>query len=616
MRSRMLLLLAVLLAVAAAADTAWVRRYNGPGNDEDYATAIGLDGSGNVYVTGYGKDSVALYDYATIKYNPSGVQQWVQRYVGPSGYDNAYALAVDGSGNTHVTGMSLGSGTLSDFATVKYNTSGVQQWVQRYDGPANDGDAANAIAVDGSGNVYVAGRSTGSGTGFDYATIKYNSSGAQQWVMRYDGPASDTDCANAIAVDGSGNVYVSGYSRGSGTNYDYATVKYNSSGAQQWVMRYDGPASDTDCACAIAVDGSGNAYVTGYSRGSGTNCDYATIKYNSDGDQQWVTRYNGPVDSTDMAKSIAIDGAGSVCVTGYSIGSGTNFDYATIKYNSDGVQQWVMRYDGPGNGSDEPYVIAVDGSGNVSVTGKSFGSGSDWDYATIEYNSSGTQQWVHRYNGPANGVDCGTAIALDGSANVYVTGFSYGSGTGPDYATLKITPGPGIFRAHFRTLAGVPTPAETVIVSDGVTFQGFANVTDVEAVVGETISVRYRLPSGDSAELTWFVNQTLVPPGGVTEWTYYKLDTPQVRVRPYILGEETGANATISWTWDGADSTVRCTVYTALPGQKVAIGVFANHLEQQGLPIAYVSSRGIGSDAASYGIHGDYHQDEGALQCS
>ena len=129
---------------------------------------------------------------------------------------------------------------------MKYNAGGAQQWVARYDGPASSDDVANALAVDGSGNVYVTGWSTGSGTGYDYATVKYNAAGVQQWAARYDGPASGDDYAGALAVDGSGNVYVTGYSAGSGTGYDYATVKYNAAGVQQWAARYDGPASGDD----------------------------------------------------------------------------------------------------------------------------------------------------------------------------------------------------------------------------------------------------------------------------------------------------------------------------------------------------------------------------------
>jgi len=161
---------------------------------------------------------------------------------------------------------------------VKYNASGVQQWVARYDGPGSSDDGATAIAVDGSGNVYVTGISYGSGTSYDYATVKYNASGVQQWVARYDGPGSYDDGATAVAVDGSGNVYVTGESFGSGTFFDYATVKYNASGVQQWVARYDGPGSSDDGAAAIAVDGSGNVYVTGTARFA-DGYRYTTIKY-------------------------------------------------------------------------------------------------------------------------------------------------------------------------------------------------------------------------------------------------------------------------------------------------------------------------------------------------
>jgi len=169
-----------------------------------------------------------------------------------------------------------------------------------------------------------------------------------------------------------------------------------------------------------------------------------TISIYSQVQQDWVQRYNGPVDSTDGASSIAVDGSGNVYVTGRSYGSGTSWDYATIKYNSSGVQQWVQRYNGPGNGDDGAYSIAVDGSGNVYVTGVSDGGGTYGDYATIKYNSSGVQGWIQRYNGPGDSTDRAYSIAVDGSGNVYVTGWSIGSGTGADYATIKYSQQIGI----------------------------------------------------------------------------------------------------------------------------------------------------------------------------
>ena len=425
----------------------WVRRYNGPANNSDEASSLAIDISGSVYVTGVSYSSTSDYDYCTIKYNSLGVQQWAQRYNGTGNYsDAATAIAVDNSGNVYVTGQSVGSGTDFDYCTVKYNSSGIQQWTRRYNGPGNYTDAAKSISIDNSGNVCVTGSSQGSGTSYDYCTIKYNSSGVQQWVQRYDGPVNGIDYAYSIAADNSGNVYVTGMSLGSGTDFDYCTVKYNSSGIQQWARRYNGPGNSTDGAFSIAVDDLGNVYVTGQCNGSGTGYDYCTIKYNLSGVQQWVERYNGPGNYTDVANSIALDNSANVYVTGKSQGSGTGFDYCTIKYSSLGVPQWIRRYNGTGNGIDYAYAVAVDNGMNVYVTGQSYDNVSYNDYCTVKYNPSGVQQWVQRYNGPEQSNDQANCIAVDNSQNVYVTGTSYGGSTMNDYASIKYSQNIGIKR--------------------------------------------------------------------------------------------------------------------------------------------------------------------------
>jgi hypothetical protein len=453
--------LAVLPALAnMLVDTAWVRRYNGPADCEDVAHAIATDDSGNVYVTGQSQDATCDdYDYVTMKYDPSGSQLWVQRYDGPgNSNDGASAIAVDGSGNVYVTGYSVGSGTNYDYTTIKYDHNGNQLWVQGYNGPGNDWDRAWAIAVDGSGNVNITGYSYGTAGGAmnsDYATIKYSSFGNQLWVQRYNGPTNGDDYAYAIATDGSGNVYITGTSWG-GWGSDYCTIKYSPNGNQLWVKRYNGPGNSNDDAFAVAVDGSGNVYVTGRSMGSGTIYDYATIKYDTDGNELWAKRYNGPGDSWDWARTIAVDGSGNVYVTGYSIGSGTYEDYATIKYDNNGNELWVKRYNGPGNNRDDACAIALDGSGNVYVTGVSFGSGTSFDYATIKYDNNGNELWVKRYNGPGNGTDNACDIAVDGSGNVYVTGGSNSSSS--DYATIK----------YFQCLCGDANQDAIVDIGDVV----------------------------------------------------------------------------------------------------------------------------------------------------
>jgi hypothetical protein len=147
---------------------------------------------------------------------------------------------------------------------------------------------------------------TGESGGFsfserDYATVKYGPSCNEQWVARYAGPGNGWDSAYAVAVDSSGKVYVTGEVDtflGSGTSYDYATLAYDTAGNQLWLARYDGPIHSSEGAADIAVDGQGKVYVTGWSYGAGTYSDFVTIKYapetDSDGD--------GVVDSADNCR--------------------------------------------------------------------------------------------------------------------------------------------------------------------------------------------------------------------------------------------------------------------------------------------------------------------------
>jgi hypothetical protein len=422
---------------------AWVARYNGPPSGHDEAHALAIDGSGNAYVTGASTGIGTFNDYTTVKYDPGGKQIWVARYDGPTGgHDKAYAIAVDDSDNIYVTGESEGDGTSYDYATIKYDSAGNQVWVARFDGPAGRGDGASAIALDDSGNVYVTGYSAGNGA--DYATIKYDRDGNQLWVARYNGPRSTGDYPNDMITDSLGNIYVTGRSSGNGTSNDYATVKYDADGNELWVARYNGPASLEDEANAIAIDGLGNVYVTGFastaSFGSDSNRDCATVKYDADGNQLWVARYNVEEGNQAQGNSLVVDDEGNVYVTGnsiFTVNDYTSSDAATIKYDSDGNELWVSRYDSPERLVDGANAIALDGSGNTYIAGPSVGIGNENNYVTVKYNADGKELWFARYNGPDDLSDSARAIAIDHKGNVYVTGFSFSKDASSDYVTIK-----------------------------------------------------------------------------------------------------------------------------------------------------------------------------------
>lgn len=423
-------------ALAQAGVPLWTNRFVSPSNYNDLARSLVVDAGGSAFVTGYSfLGSFSTADYLTVGYSSAGAPLWTNRY-DASGEDVATAVAVDGQGNVFVTGRSFGGvGSGVDYATLKYSSAGLPLWTNRYDGPFGSFDQASAIVTDSNGNVFVTGNSYGNSGSPDYATLAYSSTGVPWWTNRYHGPGNGGDYGLAIGVDAEGNVFVTGFSVGSGSATDFATIKYSSTGAELWVRRYNGPGNSSDEAHALAVDASGNVYVTGFSFGVGSSFDYATVKYSSAGVALWTNRYDGPGNGADAAQGIALGTNGNVYVTGYSAGSGGYYDYATVAYSSTGVPLWTNRYSGPGSAEDSAQSIATDGSGDVFVTGYSIGGGGTRDYATVAYSSAGALLWTNRYD--ASGSDEPCAVGTDSDGNVYVAGASPGSDGSFDYATIK-----------------------------------------------------------------------------------------------------------------------------------------------------------------------------------
>ncbi len=458
----------LLLAAAVAAGQSWVARYDGPAGDEDEARAIAVEASGAVAVTGTSWGGPTANDIATVKYDAAGAEQWAARYNGPAGgSDEGRAVVVDAAGNVFVTGGSAGPDLMTDALTVSYDAGGGEQWAARYDGAQRGNDFGLAIALVPDG-VVTAGYTGGDTMGWDFLTLKYDAGGGEQWAAVF--PAGDEDYAVTVAVDRSGDIYVAGNSGSPYTlSWDYVLVKYEGgTGETLWTRRYNGPADESDEVCAVAVDPEGNVIVTGSSADPTTNLDFTTIKYSATGEMLWLRRYDGPAQSADRAYALAVDEAGNVHVAGSSPGAGTDADYAVVKYSPDGTQQWVARYDGPVSGFDEARSVAVDRAGNVFVTGSSAGSGTRSDYATVKYSPTGAELWVERYDGPASRADGAAAIALDGAGNPCVTGWSAGSGTGLDYATVRY-PASGVAETHaapgFLPQAGPSVVRGAVVLS-------------------------------------------------------------------------------------------------------------------------------------------------------
>ena len=445
----------------------WDVRFNGTANYYDEGRNIITDNPGNIYVTGFSYNLGSFEDITTIKYNSAGVPLWTALYNGSgNSIDKASFIAADNAGNVYVSGYTTGSGSSFDYATVKYNSAGVQQWAEVYNGPGNAIDYITSMVVDPSGNVYVTGQSYGGFiTQYDIATIKYNSDGVQQWISRFDGSGSSNDIGSSLFTDNSGNVIVVGQSFESNSgSYDYITIKYNSSGDQIRISYYDGPGNGIDVATAVKSDNAGNIYVTGYSRGTSSQYDIATVKYNSEGVEQWVSRHNGAANGNDGATGLVTDNDGNVFVTGYSGISGSNYDIAVLKYDSNGIRQWLRSYNGTANQNDSSASIAIDNQGNICVAGFCNSTGTSKDFVTIKYNTNGIQEWLAVYNGSVNEDDVAYSTAFDQNGDVFVTGKTTVPGSTTDILTLKYSTVSGIDPVNntpvngFRLYDNYPNP--------------------------------------------------------------------------------------------------------------------------------------------------------------
>lgn len=365
----------------SSGDSVWVSRIGFDGR------SIKVDGSGNVYVAGADTGGAALF-----KFDPSGNLLWEKQYAGPGQFDYFTDLEIDASGNLCVTGFSLDIGF--DLVAAKYDPSGNELWFYRDVLPGNfDVFAVPVLSIDPSDNIFLAYVAMINEKTFDmdYLTVKLNSAGSEQWKRTYDGGASLFDGPNAIDADNSGNVGVTGGISDTDTSFAYGTIKYNSAGDLQWSRKYDYSLSG---AMDIEFDNSGNAFITGQAGEENPPWygDYVTIKYDVNGDSLWVRKYAGIINSGDAGKSLALDAANNVYVTGIS--SSLNdlyWDLAIVSYTSSGTERWVTRYSRCDSCDNYLYHIAVDipvaegGPGKIYTAGFTFDPSAYQDITTLKF---------------------------------------------------------------------------------------------------------------------------------------------------------------------------------------------------------------------------------------
>ncbi len=388
----------------------WAARYH---NTFSSSRSLSVDKFGNIFISGFHISSTRS-KFITLKYNTSGVFQWASFYQGPDtlstgGGDDASKNIADGSGNVYVAGRSSNylNGAGEDILVIKYDTHGNRIWSARYNGPGSGNDVFADMVIDKFANVYI----TGTTTPVDFVTLKYDSTGTLVWEARYNNTLNSPDYANAIAIDSSGNIYVTGYSGHSNMFYKYTTVKYNQSGIQQWVREFS-----TFCdaqAISIAVDTDKNVAVTGlvdYQLPEQKN--YLTIKYDSAGNQLWAKEFNrvlsNQTGANDIPFDIKIDNKNYVIVIGTSI----------VKYDPNGNYQWSDSIS-PG------YTSSLDDQNNLYVVGGRADTNQFTRMQTIKYTPMGNKLWVLNSGGAQDTIVSPSGLVVDMNNNIYISGNTY-----------------------------------------------------------------------------------------------------------------------------------------------------------------------------------------------
>lgn len=473
---------------------AWVQRYS-VGQRGELADTIRVDSDGNIYVGGFSNgswvsspnDLRSLFDI--VKYAPNGTVIWSRTYEAPNPQQARVAefndMVVAPDKGVVIVGKLQDKILGTACIVMKYDLAGTLLWTQTYSGlpiaadTVDEQEKCQAVDTDAAGNIYVTGtvleRLNGNGPVVVNGLVaKYSAAGVLAWNYSYPGPSAAPDILTHIEVGSGGDIYVAGKSGARNSAGDlhenYALIKLRANGTAAWTKQYDGSNGENDEFIDMALDANNAVYLSGTTTSVANSLDIVTLKYATDGTLLWEKAYNGvsaTYGSTLDRPYALVVGADALYITGVS-GIDLEDNYRsivrTLKYNLNGGLEWAKSYTNQYNyGSDGGVDIALLPAGGVAVLATIEGLFADDyfgapNYATIGYDSNGTQRWEAIYDGPRQAEDVPAAIAVDAAGSVYVTGMSWGGGapteTIEDWATIKYNP---------------PTQAPSAKIRSGVT---------------------------------------------------------------------------------------------------------------------------------------------------
>jgi hypothetical protein len=451
-------LILMICIILSAQAPEWIGAKRAGGTGDDRGQAIALDSQGNQYVTGLFQGAAVFgttdltssgdYDIFVAKLDSEGSWLWARR-AGGTGQDASWDIAVDGAGNSYITGRFAGTADFGpttlqntiDICTfvAKLDTDGNWLWAQQT-GAHDDDNEAESIALDSQSNIYVAGcfwvsvhfgtiPFTANGMG-DIFIAKLDTDGHWLSATQYGG--AGWDAAISVCVDAADHVYATGYfnqtvafgatSLSSNGGDDIFVLEEDNSGALQWAKQAGG--SNADFAWDIHVDSEANVFTAGSFIGTASFGIYQLIsaggkdiwiaKLDTNGNWLWVHRAGGT--GEDVAYGLAIDSSDDLYVTGYfqnevvfgatTLTANGGIDIFVAKEDNAGDWMWLWAKQAGGTDNDFGGALALDSAGNAILTG---GFQSTIHFGPSELTSSGNWDTYVAKLGPSTGIDDDTA---------------------------------------------------------------------------------------------------------------------------------------------------------------------------------------------------------------
>ncbi len=417
---------------AASGHLSWWYTEDSPAHALDAITAVAPGPNGSMYAAAdMGDDWAAGSDLVMYRFRPafgkSGTMIWERTYDGPAHQaDSPIAMVTDPAGNAIAAGQTATTATKIDWLIVKRSPSGAKEWIATWDGAGHDDDYLTGAACDAAGNVYACGMSVVGTSQYDAAVVKFRASdGKRMWKYVYAGPwtPQGRNWAHAIAVDASGNAYIAGQSDDSAGMPDILVMKLSPKGRVVWMRRVDGPAHLADYAEKIALRGS-TVYVAAESSPVANSTSVMLLKYSTSGRRTWTrTWQDAPGITVSEIRALAVDGQGDPIVAGASL-KATPFSKAfLVSWTPSGHQRWAKTYWKTATAENAEFnAIAVDGSGRIWAAGSIGTSGSTQDALLVRYSSSGTRAWTRTFDGDDHGDDWFNVVALWGKGSLFAGG--------------------------------------------------------------------------------------------------------------------------------------------------------------------------------------------------